>query len=521
MMAFYSKFSGGSMRRSRANRQSPRSISGVNQAASRQMRNPYAPMELISEGQLEDIHQASLRLLCTVGIDFQSPQAADILRRSGAMVDADGQRVRFDPDWIMQTIATTPSEFVLHGRRADRHIMMGGNSIAFAMVASTPNVSDLDRGRVSGNYDDFCNLLRLGESLNSVQLQVGFPVEPCDVNVNVRHLVAGAAMARLTTKPVGGYALGRQRMQDAIDIARISRGIDHATLLTEPSMHTVVNSNSPLIYDGALLEGAIVMAENNQPVIYTPFTLAGAMAPITMAGALVQQNAECLAGLAFHQCVNPGAPAMYGSFTSNVDMKSGAPAFGTPEYSQATIVSGQLARKYGIPLRASNANASNAPDAQAAYESQMSLWACMLGQVNYVLHGLGWIEGGLCTSYEKIILDAEMIQMQQAFLQPIETHADALAVDAIAAVGPGSHFFGSPHTLSRYENAFYSPLLSDWSNFENWRDAGAMDATQRANKIWKKMLQDYEEPKLEAAIDDELTDFVQRRTHEGGAVPGS
>nr|MCS5559371.1 trimethylamine methyltransferase family protein [Oceanospirillaceae bacterium] len=226
------------------------------------------------------------------------------------------------------------------------------------------------------------------------------------------------------------------------------------------------------------------------------------------------------AGLAFHQCVNPGAPAMYGSFTSNVDMKSGSPAFGTPEYSQATIASGQLARKYGIPLRASNANASNAPDAQATYESQMSLWGCMMGQVNYVLHGLGWIEGGLCTSYEKIIIDAEMIQMLQAFMQPMDTSTDALGVEAIAQVGPGSHFFASPHTMSRYENAFYSPLLSDWSNFENWRDAGAMNATQRANKIWKRLLQEYEEPKLDADIDAQLTEFVQRRISEGGAAPG-
>ena len=244
------------MRRSRANRaQSTRSSGAVNQAPSRQMCNPYAPMELMDESQLDDIHQASLKLLCKVGMDFQSPRAVDILRRAGAMIDADGLRVRFDPDWLMQTIATTPKSFVLHGRRPDRHLTMGGNSTAFAMVASTPNVSDLDRGRVAGNYDDFCNLLRLGESLNSVQLQAGFPVEPCDVPVNTRHLVAGAAMARLTTKPIGGYALGRQRMQDVIDIVRIARGIDHATLLQQPCMHTVVNSNSPLIYDGALLEG--------------------------------------------------------------------------------------------------------------------------------------------------------------------------------------------------------------------------------------------------------------------------
>jgi trimethylamine--corrinoid protein Co-methyltransferase len=201
-------------------------------------------------------------------------------------------------------------------------------------------------------------------------------------------------------------------------------------------------------------------------------------------------------------------------------MKSGSPAFGTPEYTQATIASGQLARKYGIPLRASNPNASNAPDAQSAYESQMSLWGCILGQVNLVMHGLGWIEGGLCTSYEKVILDAEMIQMLQAFLRPMEVNQDSLATSTIAEVGPGSHFFASGHTMARYENAFYTPLLSDWRNFENWRDSGSMDATQRANRIWKQMLADYEEPQLEAAISEELDAFVQQRIQAGGTAPG-
>ena len=305
-------------------------------------------------------------------------------------------------------------------------------------------------------------------------------------------------------------------MLDAIEIIRIGRGIDEATLLQEPSITTVVNANSPLVYDEALLEGAIEMAERNQPVIYTPFTLAGAMAPITVAGALVQQNAEALAGLAFHQCIKPGAPAIYGSFTSNVDMRSGSPAFGTPEYTQATIASGQLARKYKIPLRASNANASNAPDSQSVYESQMSLWACLLGHVNLVKHGHGWIEGGLCASYEKIILDAEMIQMMQAFLEPAKVDDDTLGVSAIAEVGPASHFFGATHTMERYETAFYAPLLSDWRNFESWRDSGSLDATQRANKIWKQLLAEYQEPKLEASVEEELSFFVEKRISEGG-----
>jgi trimethylamine--corrinoid protein Co-methyltransferase len=308
-------------------------------------------------------------------------------------------------------------------------------------------------------------------------------------------------------------------MLDAIEIVRIGRGIDEETLLREPSITTVVNANSPLVYDKALLEGAIEMAERNQPVIYTPFTLAGAMAPITVAGALVQQNAEALAGLAFHQCVKPGAPAIYGSFTSNVDMKSGSPAFGTPEYTQATIASGQLARKYKIPLRASNANASNAPDEQSVYESQMSLWACILGQVNFILHGHGWLEGGLCASYEKVILDAEMSQMMEAFLEPVKVNKDTLGVETIAEVGPASHFFAAAQTMERYETEHYRPMLSDWRNFESWRDAGSITTTQRANKIWKQLLVDYKEPKLGPEVEEELSSYVEKRVSEGGAPP--
>jgi trimethylamine--corrinoid protein Co-methyltransferase len=452
-------------------------------------------------------------------MDIQSPRAVEILKRGGASVGSDGRRVRFEPGFIMEKIATTPSEFTLHGRNKERHVHVGGQSIINTMVSSAPNVSDLDRGRILGNFEDYTNLIKLGEMLNTVHAFGGYPVEPCDLDVSVRHLKAVSAAARLTTKPLFGYAIGSERMLDVIEIVRISRGINKETLLKEPSITTVVNANSPLVYDKALLEGAIEMAEHNQPVIYTPFTLAGAMAPITVAGALVQQNAEALAGLAFHQCVKPGAPAMYGSFTSNVDMKSGSPAFGTPEYTQATIASGQLARKYKIPLRASNANASNAPDEQSVYESQMSLWACLLGQVNFILHGHGWIEGGLCASYEKVILDAEMNQMMEAFLQPAIVNKDTLGVEAIAEVGPANHFFAAQQTLDRYETEHYNPMLSDWRNFESWRDAGSETATQRANKIWKQLLEEYEEPKLKPEVEEGLSAFVDKRVAEGGAAP--
>ena len=505
------------MRRGRA--KVTREVTNFTQAPYRQKKNPFQPMSIFSVDEIESIHEASLKVLCDTGMDIQSPRAVEILKRGGASVDSDGRRVRFEPGFIMEKIATTPSEFTLHGRNKERHVHVGGQSIINTMVSSAPNVSDLDRGRILGNFEDYTNLIKLGEMLNTVHAFGGYPVEPCDLDVSVRHLKAVSAAARLTTKPLFGYAIGSERMLDVIEIVRISRGINKETLLKEPSITTVVNANSPLVYDKALLEGAIEMAEHNQPVIYTPFTLAGAMAPITVAGALVQQNAEALAGLAFHQCVKSGAPAMYGSFTSNVDMKSGSPAFGTPEYTQATIASGQLARKYKIPLRASNANASNAPDEQSVYESQMSLWACLLGQVNFILHGHGWIEGGLCASYEKVILDAEMNQMMEAFLQPAIVNKDTLGVEAIAEVGPANHFFAAQQTLDRYETEHYNPMLSDWRNFESWRDAGSETATQRANKIWKQLLEEYEEPKLKPEVEEGLSAFVDKRVAEGGAAP--
>ena len=505
------------MRRGRA--KVAREVTNFTQAPYRQKKNPFQPMNIFSEDEIESIHEASLKVLRDTGMDIQSPRAVEVLRKAGASIDSDGKRVRFESGFIMEKIATTPSEFTLHGRYKERHVHVGGRSVINTMVSSAPNVSDLERGRILGNFEDYTNLIKLGEMLNTVHAFGGYPVEPCDLDVSVRHLQAVSAASRLTTKPLFGYAIGSERMLDAIEIVRIGRGIDKETLLKEPSITTVVNANSPLVYDKALLEGAIEMAEHNQPVIYTPFTLAGAMAPITVAGALVQQNAEALAGLAFHQCVNSGAPAMYGSFTSNVDMKSGSPAFGTPEYTQATIASGQLARKYKIPLRASNANASNAPDEQSVYESQMSLWACLLGQVNFILHGHGWIEGGLCASYEKVILDAEMNQMMEAFLQPAIVNKDTLGVEAIAEVGPANHFFAAQQTLDRYETEHYNPMLSDWRNFESWRDAGSETATQRANKIWKQLLEEYEEPKLKPEVEEGLSAFVDKRVAEGGAAP--
>jgi trimethylamine--corrinoid protein Co-methyltransferase len=488
------------------------------QAAWRQPRNPYRPQEVFSADQIEAIHAASLVVLQEIGINFLLPEACELWRRAGAAVEGDGPRVRFEAGLIENLIGSLPERFTLHARNAERHLELGGDAVAFAVVSSAPNVSDLERGRRPGNFADFCDLLRLAQALDVCHLIGGYPVEPIDLDPATRHLDAVAAMLCLSDKVVQGYALGRQRMADAIEMVRIARGLSDYELEQQPSLYTVVNANSPLQYDGPMLEGMMEMARHNQPVLVTPFTLAGAMAPVTLPGALVQQNAEALAGLAFTQVVRPGAPAVYGSFTSNVDMKSGAPAFGTPEYAMATIASGQLARRYKVPLRTSNATAANAPDAQAAYESQMSIWSSLLAGSHMLKHGLGWLEGGLCASFEKMVIDAEMLQMMSAFLEPPQIDSASLALEAMREVGPGGHYFGAAHTLERYDNAFYQPLLSDWRNFESWSKDGARDATQRAHDIWQALLAEYNEPAMDPAVAEELEAFVARRKAEGGAT---
>jgi len=274
---------------------------------------------------------------------------------------------------------------------------------------------------------------------------------------------------------------------------------------------TIISVNSPRLLDEEMANGLIAMAEHNQPVAVTPFTLMGAMTPVTLPAALAQQNAEALFGVVLTQLVNPGAPVMYGSFTSNVDMKSGAPTFGTPENTKANIVGGQLARRYGIPYRTSNANASNAVDLQATYETMMSTWGAVLGGANIVYHAVGWLEGGLTASYEKFILDIEIIQNMIEFMKPMKFDTDELGLETIKSVPPGGHFFGEDHTMARYETAFYKPVLSDWTNYENWEAAGSMRALERATALWQQALQEYNKPEMAADRMDELEAYVARR----------
>ena len=479
---------------------------------------PFKPVPAVSEDELESIHQASLTVLQDIGMDFLHDEAKAMLKAAGADVDPNSDRVRFDKAFVESMIGFAPSQFTLHSRNPARNLQIGGNAVAFCSVGSAPNSADRDHGRRPGNHADYKNFIRLGQSLDSVHVWGGYPVEPADIHASVRHLDALQDMLTLSDKPIHAYSLGKDRNLDALEMVKLARGIDDETLDREPSVFTIINSSSPLRLDTPMLEGIIQMARRNQPVVLTPFTLAGAMAPVTVVGAVTQQNAEALAGLVFHQTVRKGAPFVYGGFTSNVDMKTGAPAFGTPEYMKSALLGGQLARRYGLPYRSSNTCAANTLDAQAAYESVFSLWGAIMGGVNLLMHGAGWMEGGLHASFEKMVLDADLLGMVAEFLMPLKVDTGSLALDAMRDVGPGGHSFGAEHTKARYRNAFFAPMVSDWRNYESWEEAGSPNAYDTTNRLYKERLAHYHEPPMDAAAREALAEFVAKRKAQGGVA---
>ena len=479
-----------------------------------QPRLPFEPLRGVSDDELEAIHEASLRVLAETGIDFLDETARRQLVDVGCRVD--GDRVRFDPDLVMHLVSTAPAEFTMHAPSPARNLHMGGDVLTFTSVASPPFVTGLGRDRRDGNRDDYRNLIKLGQVLNAVHTVAGYPVEPMDLHPSVRHLYATHDMLTLSDKVPFVYSLSRQRNLDAIEMTRIARGADHDAMDVEPSLYSVINASTPLRYDTVMLHGIQEMSARNQCIVITPFTLAGAMAPVTVAGALVLQNAEALAGIAYTQVVRAGAPVIYGGFTSNVDMRSGAPAFGTPEYWKACLIGGQLARRYRVPYRSSNVNASNSVDAQSAYESVIALWGAVMGGVNLLLHGAGWLEGGLLASYEKMVIDADLLNMVTAMLEPVVIDDAALAVEAIAEVGPAGHFFGTQHTQDRYATEHFQPMVSSWANFETWNEGGRIEAHQRAAALARTLVDAHQEPPMAADRRAALDDFVERRVAEGG-----
>ncbi len=477
-------------------------------------------MELLSADQLEAVHGTSIRILEELGMEVMSARARAVLQAAGAQLDAASRTVRLDRGLVEKALAGAPPSFVLEPRNAARRIVMGGNRINFGLVAGPPNVHDCERGRRPGNFRDYCDFIRLAQYFNAIHLIGNQVCAPIEMPANSRHLDTYRANLIYSDRVFHCSAIGAGRALDAIRMAAIARGLTLEQIARSPSVITIISVNSPRRFDEAMCDGLIAMAEHGQAVVITPFTLMGAMAPVTLAAALAQQNAEALFGVVLAQAVRPGTPVMYGAFTSNVDMRSGAPAFGTPENAKANIVGGQLARRYRLPYRTSNASASNAADAQAAYETQMSLWGAILGHGNLIYHAAGWQEGGLTASFEKLVLDVEMLQMMIEFLKPIRVDEAELGFDAVKGVPTGGHFFGEPHTLERYEHAFYRPLLSNWQNYENWQLAGGLDATQRATGIWKNALKEYRAPARDPAVRDALDAFVEtRRTEIGSEEP--
>lgn len=500
-------------RRRRADR-SQRTVGAITQPPWGQVRYHYAPLDLLSVDEVENIHQAALTILEEIGIKVLGPNARKAFEGAGFKVDHADEHVYFDRAGIEDLVARAPSSFTLQARNPAKNITIGDGHAAFASVGGPAYCMDLDKGRRNGTYEEMCDFLRLVQSLDILHQEGGGGFEALDLPAETRHLDLYYAQATLLDKNWQPCGIGRGQATDALEMAAIMFGKDLAGMVDHPVFSCVINTNSPFQLDVPMGQGLMTMAEYGQAVIVTPFTLSGAMSPVTLAGALAQQHAEAMAGIVLTQIVRPGAPVIYGGFTSNVDMKTGAPAFGTPEYVQAAQASGQLARRLNLPFRSSNVTAANTNDAQAAYESQMSLWGAMTGQANLIMHAAGWLGGGLTASFEKLIIDAEMLQMMAAYHRPMQVDDASLALDAMREVGPAGHFFGAAHTMERYETAFYAPLLSNWDNYDTWVERGRVTAEQRANQIWKQLLSEYEQPPVDPGIDEALKDYVARRKRE-------
>ena len=478
--------------------------------------NPFVPLEPLNSDQLESIHRASMIILEQTGIEVNSHRARQFYKNAGAEVDEASQIVRLPQDLVISLLETAPSEFILTPTNSERALDIGKNNIHFGMVSGAPNVSCALHGRRPGNFDDYKNLIKLGQSFNVIHFFGNQTLSPNDLPVNTRHLDTTFVNLTYSDKIFLSMSIGETRVRDTANMLAIARGLTIEELALSPSCITNVNINSPRKFDIEMAEALITLAELGQAVVVTPFTLMGAMAPITLAGALAQQNAEAIFGICLTQIVRKGAPVVYGGFTSNVDMKSGAPAFGTPENTRANMAGGQLARRYNLPYRTSACSASNAVDAQAVWETQMALWGAVSGHGNLIYHAAGWSEGGLVASYGKLVVDCEMLQAMSSLLQSVTFTDDDLGLSAQENVLPGGHFFGAEHTMSRYRDAFYPPFLSDWTNHEAWEAAGSQRAEDRATSVWQQMLEDFQPPNLPQDRIEALEDYVSRRKEEIG-----
>ena len=469
--------------------------------------------EVLDGEALELIEHNAETVLEEIGIEFRDfPRALKLWKDAGA--DVAGERVRFPRGMCRSLVqATAPREYTQHARNPRRSTIIGGARTVLVPAYGSPYVQDLDQGRRYATIEDFRNFVKLAYMSPGLHHSGGTICEPVDVPVNKRHFDMIYSHVKYTDKPFMGSVTHPERAEDTMAMARILFGEDFVprkTVLT-----SLINANSPMTFDATMLGAATVYAENNQATVISPFLLAGAMSPVTAAGTLTQILAEALAGMAYIQLVRPGAPVVFGSFASAVSMQSGAPTFGGPEPSLVLYGAGQLARRLGVPFRSGGGLcASKIPDAQAAYESANTLQTAALAGVNFMLHAAGWLEGGLTMGYEKFILDADQANMIALLLKGVDLSENGQAMDALREVGPGSHFLGAAHTQANFKTAFYRSGVADNNSFEQWEQDGSLDAAQRANGIFKRMLREYEAPPLDPAIDEALQEFIQRRKSE-------
>ena len=483
-----------------------------------QLRHPFQPQAAFSADEVAAMHDTALQVLENLGMRILLPEARAIFRAAGALVDDDSQMVRIGRDLVAAALTTAPRSIRLRAADPAHEQRFEPGAMLFMAGAGCPNVFDRNRGRRAGSRESFVETLRLQQSFDVIHMH-GPSAEPQDVPVNLRHYALMEEQMANCTKPLFVYSRGRGQVEEAFEMIRLAHGLDAAGFRDGVWATTVINTNSPRQLDVPMARGIIDFARAGQLSLITPFCLAGAMAPVTMAGALVLQHAEALAGITLAQLAAAGAPVAYGGFSSNVDMKSGSPAFGTPEHIRANLGSGQLARHIGLPWRSATGAASNAADAQGATETVMALWSALLAQATVTIHAAGWLEGGLTFGYEKFILDVEALQTLAELCRPAAADTAALAYDAIAEVAPGGHFFAAQHTMERYQTAFYRPLVADLTNHGQWVENGAPSADQRATAVWQQTLAEFTPPVACQGIRERLSGFVANHSAAGGVAP--
>ncbi len=469
--------------------------------------------EVLHEEGIEKIHQASLKILAEVGVAFLDDEAQGILREHGAEVRDD--LTFFEPTLVESYLEKAPGTFTQLARNEARSVILGGEHMCFSPVYGPPFVLDLDRGRRESVLADFENFIKLAYLNPYIHHSGGTVVEPTDIHIDTRHLDMVFSHIKFSDKPFMGSVTAAEHAADSVTMAKILFGADR--IEEQPALLSLINISSPRRLDERMLGALKVYARANQAVIITPFLLSGAMAPVSIAGTLAQQNAEALAGIVFTQMCRAGAPVVYGSFQTTIDLQSGAPVFGAPESQLSLYASAQLARRYGLPFRSGGMFASaKIPDAQAGYESIMAMLPAIQARVNFILHAAGWLENGLVAGYEKFVLDCEVLGMFHTFLKGIDLSDEAFAMESIRSVEPGGHHLGTEHTMRHFRTAFYRAELFNYDSAEQWAIDGSKDAYLRANKKYKQLLAAYEPPPLEPAVEEELRDFLSRRKKELG-----